>query len=207
MNNRRVFIYVCGILTTPGASRNWTGRAVTYTHVQGAKRGQSWYAEKIEYQSDAVFKFMAQAKRVQKLALTLDYYLDWPITLVGHSNGTDVIVRCLRENPSLKVDKVHLVSAATGGDFIRNGMNLLLTNGSVGECTVYVNGKDSALRLAASFLGKSLGYGALGITGPDNVWPGVHGKVHVVRDFPFSSYGHSTMWEDERFDQTMERFF
>lgn len=159
--DRTVFIFVNGILTMPGASDNWNGKAVTWTHLHTPFR-----AEKVEYLVRPIGRILGQRKRAEKLAKTLTFYAGWSIVLVGHSNGCDVILDALASLDWPRIEELHLVSAACEADFNENGLNKYPA--AIGRVCVYVAGKDWALTLAKSQLGRLLGYGALGKTGPVN---------------------------------------
>ena len=58
---QRVTIYVNGILTFPGSSNNWNGRAVTWTHLNRDAR-----AEKVEYFCGPIDRAFGQKERAQK---------------------------------------------------------------------------------------------------------------------------------------------
>jgi hypothetical protein len=189
MKRKRVVIYVNGILTIPGNGRNWTGRAVTYTHLHA----DDLYAEKLEYFVGVLGRSLGQAGRAAKLATMLRYYEGWEITLVGHSNGCDVILDALRSMGWPEIHALHLISGACDPDFDKNGLNA--SGRRIGRICVYIAGADWALSLASTWAGKLLGYGDLGRRGPVNA----RRLVEVVRE-PF---GHSDWFADERLDETM----
>lgn len=195
---QRVIIYVNGILTFPGESGNWNGRAVTWTHLHDDAR-----AEKVEYFCGPIDRAFGQKERAQKLALTIQYYKGWNITLVGHSNGTDVILKALDLLRWPRIEAVHLVSGACEADFDKNGLNDALEGNCIGKVCVYVGGKDRALALAHSWAGRILGYGVLGLRGPLSILPAIKDRVGVLT---WPDYGHSDCWADANFTQTMEHF-
>lgn len=194
----RVLHYVNGIMNFPGCSSNWNGRAVTHTHVNTEFR-----AEKIEYLCGPIDRVFGQKERAEKLFRTVLFYQGWDIDLVGHSNGADVICTMMKDYPFPQIRSVHLVCGATDADFNLNGLNRLLTEGRVGNVTVYVAEKDQALRLAHSWMGKLLGYGVLGLHGAVNVLPSVAGRVRTVS---WPGFGHSDCWRDSAFEGTMRNF-
>lgn len=195
----RVLLYVNGIMTFPGDSRNWNGRAVTWTHTHSEAR-----AEKVEYFAGPVDRVFGQTARAEKLHRTLSFYRGWSISLVGHSNGADVIVDCLRQwNDWPSIEAVHLVCGATEADFNKNGLNRLLYSGRVGQACVYVADQDKALALAHTLPGRMLGYGTLGLHGAVNVSDSVKGRVTETH---WPEWGHSDCWADSVFDKTMTLF-
>ncbi len=194
---KRIYIYVNGILTKPGESENWTGRAVTRTMLDTEHR-----AEKVEYMSYPTFsRLMGQRDRVKKLARTISYYVDhgYELVLAGHSNGGGVVVEAMRYLEWPKVLEVHLLSPASERDFHRNGLRLAQDRGRIGKVFVYVAGKDTWLKIASLFVGRLFGYGTLGRDGPKN-----HCTDHTVvvhrRD-----WGHSDWWTEQNFPWTMRR--
>ncbi len=189
---RRIIIYVNGILTFPGEARNWNSRAVTWTHTNSEAR-----AEKLEYWAGPIDRIFGQKKRAEKLALLLRHYGGWQVNVVGHSNGADVILDCLRDHKGLPcIERLHLVCGACEADFCRNGLNLAVIQGRVGSITVYVAGRDHALALAHSIPGRLLGYGTLGLSGALNA-------TAPIREVRWDNYGHSTCFDGGHFDQTM----
>jgi pimeloyl-ACP methyl ester carboxylesterase len=192
--SKHVWIYVPGIFTVPGNEANWTKRAVTYTHLHGG------IAEDFEYFTDALGRTWGEGERAQKLAKKMRYYLyaGWELTLVGHSNGCDVILDALRElieQPQLR--NLHLISAACNEDCVVSGLADVLAN----AITVYTGSLDVPLQLASTAIGRGLGFGALGWLGPKNV-ARCASPVNVVT---MPDYGHNTWFEDEpHFELTMQ---
>jgi len=127
----------------------------------------------------------------------------WRIICVGHSNGAAVILDGLRRAEWPRVAALHLVCAACDADFARNGLNFALSFGHVGRVFVYCGEQDWALRCAHTLPGKLLGYGVLGLTGPQHVAPRVQERVGTLW---WKQYGHSTCWLPEHFRQTMKHF-
>lgn len=187
-----IYIYVCGIRTWPGSSKNWTGKAATWTMTR-----PEHHAEKIEYYSPGLFsRSLGQAARAEKLVKTMHEFLSRGrrVILVGHSNGCDVALDALRQVGWPKIAELHLISGAIEADFNKNGLNE--AGLKIGRVVVYVAGRDQALALAASPLGRFFGYGDLGRTGPVNhEWP-----VEVVNE---PEFGHSDWFLPEHFDRTM----
>jgi len=160
----------------------------------------------VEYFCGPIGRAFGQTDRVSKLYRTLDQYRDgWEITMVGHSNGCDVILDALWGGAqwAQREAALHLVCGACESNFHRNGLNTLLSSEMIGRVSVYVAKKDVALRLARSWAGKLLGYGTLGLHGPKYVSPGVAEKVETIE---WPSYGHSDCWEDGEFSETMGNF-
>jgi len=199
---KRVYIYVNGILTWPGDSKNWNGRAVTWTHINSEAK-----AEKCEYWVGPISRAFGQKKRAEKLYVTSTYYRTWEQIIVGHSNGADVILSAMRDWPDFPhVSALHLVCGATNADFQKNMLNFFLLLGRIDRVYVYVAGNDRALRLAHTIPGKILGYGTMGLGHYLNIDARVKDRVSVINAGKWKHYGHSDCWKDENFDETMRHF-
>lgn len=188
-----VCLFVCGILTVPGAAGNWTGRAVTWTHLHTPHK-----AEKVEYYTGPVSRIAGDTRRATKLVRTLERYLaaGWRIILAGHSNGCDVILDALQMMAWPQIHALHLISAACEADFTRNGLNA--AGRRIGHLSIYVAEKDWALVLADTLAGRWLGYGCLGKRGPLNA-TGRSAPDRVVRQ----PIGHGEWFSTARFDETL----
>ncbi len=194
--SKRIYIYVNGILTFPGLSRNWNRRAVTWTHVHTPHK-----AESLEYLIGPLTRPFMDGYRATKLRRKLAFYQEaFDIVLAGHSNGSDVILDALSQG-GIKVAQVHLFSAACDADFERNCVNAMIKAGVIGRLDLYLAPNDPALLLAATPVGRALGYGALGRTGPVNLRRDAarHVFTHVEQ-----GYGHSTWFDEANFDWTMQ---
>ena len=194
MKLKRVFLYINGILTRPGESDNWNGRAVTWTHLH-----TDFLAEKVEYYVGPISRAFGrgQRRRAEKLAKTIRYYANqgWQVVLVAHSNGANVVanaVPLLAQNHRDAVESVHLVAAACPADFRENGLNALGA-----PVTVWEAGNDKALKMAKT-VGWLVGFGTLGLDGPKNA------KVPTTT-IRFEDYGHSTFFGPTTFDSFMIR--
>lgn len=208
----RVWFLVNGILNFPGSSKNWNGRGVTHLMAPAESTDK---AEKIEYFAGPIDRVFGQKERAGKLYQTMSYYDvpgstgDYERIGVGHSNGADVFITMMRDFPNWpSIDHLHLVCGATNASFEKNGLNHWLDIGRVKFVTVYVAGRDMALRLAHTLPGKLLGYGTLGLKGPKRVWPKFieDGRVKTVWADPWTQYGHSECWHPDNFEGTMQQF-
>jgi len=203
---RQAFHLVNGILNFPGCSKNWNGRGVTWLHTDETALPLEARAEKVEYLCGPVDRVLGQKERAHKLFLTLDRYHGWANTLAGHSNGADVILTMMRDYHGWPtIQRLHLICGATNADFEKNGLNAWLRAERVHEVFVYVAGKDLALRLAHTLLGKLLGYGTLGLHGPRNVATDVDARVQTIWAGPWINYGHSDCWAPRNFARTMRQ--
>lgn len=195
---RHVVIYVNGILTWPGDARDWNFRAVTWTH----KYRSTHRARNFEYFCGPIGRAFGQHQRARHLAALIKQYQEtnFLLTLVGHSNGCDVILDALKLSGWPPLEALHLVSGACEANFDANGLNSALHWGRIGTVRVYVAGRDKWLRLASRCFGRWLGYGTLGLHGPLNVSDRVENLVQTIHE---PRYGHSTWWSRPAFDQTM----
>jgi len=187
----QVFLFVNGILTRPGASENWTARAVTWTHIH-----TPFKAEKVEYFTSVLARPLHNRHRSEKLAHTLDFYLrnGFEVTIAAHSNGADVALDALQSRAWPKIKALHLISAANEADFDKNGLNKSLDR--IADLHVWIAEKDWALALASTLPGKLLGYGTLGRRGPVNA----RRPVNVRR----ASFGHGDWFAPDQLDHSMQ---
>ena len=197
----RVFIFINGILSWPGDHNGWTDRAVTWTQTRTEHKAEKW-----EYAAGALTRRLFQEERAESVAILMRYYetSGFEISLVGHSNGCDIIARILDLRGKRSwyyagpVRTLHLLSAAADGkDFAAS-----YARGDFRRLVLYVAGADQALRLGAVtrtlFGWAGLGYGSLGL-GQDI--PNVPGVA-----FRMPEYGHSDWFEKgPRFENTMRR--
>ncbi|WP_397379730.1 hypothetical protein [Prosthecobacter sp.] len=187
----QVFLFINGILTRPGESKNWTARAVTWTHINTPHK-----AEKIEYFTTVLQRPLNNAARAEKLATTLDYYLKagFEVTIAAHSNGADVALDALKSRAWPKIKALHLISAANEADFNKNGLNQSLDR--IADLNVWIAENDWALALANTLPGKLLGYGTLGRRGPINA----RRPVNVRR----AAFGHGDWFAADQLDHTLQ---
>ena len=188
VEKRIVYIWVNGILTFPGNSNNWNGKAATWINIHTPHK-----SEKIEYFVGPISRAFGQKKRSEKLSRTMSFYKDWDIVLGGHSNGCDVILDSLNATKPTNIKSLHFIAAACEADFERNGLNSL----NIKDIHVYIGGKDCALNIAASWVGHILGYGILGKIGPQNA------KIPIDVILK-SDYDHTDWFSVENFEYTME---
>lgn len=192
---KHVFILVNGILNLPGGSDGWCDRGVTWLHLNTASR-----AEKFEYAAGPLTRRLWQQQRAEAIARMVGYYCraGFAISLVGHSNGCDIIARVIATTAADFASAHLFAAAADGADFEWPiGINLE-------RLFLYVSANDRALQLAALskrlFGWAGLGYGDLGRKVPDSL--GTYSRcVRVERR---DDYGHSTWFErGEKFETTM----
>ena len=197
---RTIYLFVNGIATWPGNFTNWNKRAVTLTHTTTPHK-----AEAFEYFCTPLTRPFREDQRAKQFARAIREYsrLGWKIVCVGHSNGAAVILEGLKRADWPRVEAIHLVCGACESDFEKNGLNDALYHRRIGEVFVYGGERDWALRLAHTITGKLLGYGTLGLTGPQRVH---HEVENRVGELWWKNYGHSTCWEPAHFKLTMSHF-
>jgi pimeloyl-ACP methyl ester carboxylesterase len=218
--SQRAFIFVPGILHDPGWATGWIDRACTW--VSANLKGDT--AHEFEYYARPLTRRFTLDKRGRELANLIAELAGGSVIrkliLVGHSNGGEVICRALAKlaphlnharrrqgGESFLVDRVHLLSPACSADFENNGLNTALLVNNVGDVSVYVAGRDgkflhpmwwARMSRAVGFLG--LGYGLLGLKGPQDVAPAVMARVHTFTEPQFE---HGTWFADHVFGNTM----
>jgi hypothetical protein len=206
--NKIVTIFVPGINTLPGSWSDWANRAAV------------WWNTKTDEKSDIEVYFttaltvgILETRRAKNLGLKIKAYLaeDFTVNLVGHSNGTHIICDALRLSNWPHVNNVHLACGACDSNFLRSGVDFALTDGKIQQIFCYVAGKDMAMKVENTLLGKFLfqmneSDKPLGLVGPKNVSQSNAGKVHLINKAPWDKYGHSTCWSEQNFNQTMQNF-
>lgn len=204
-------ILVNGILTAPGSAHAWTDRGVTILNTR-----YPWIrAEKLEYLAGPLTRRIQQRERVENLCEMISAYTraGYPVHLVGHSNGADIICRALGDisrfwKPSVvhNVHSVHLIAAATERDGDKNNLTWYMDiQGNRPSVHLYRGGRDRALRFArlTGHLLRpfGLGYGTLGLEGPSNMpadWYGTRLIDHYQDD-----YGHGTWFHPAVLERTL----
>jgi len=196
--NRTFFLAINGIRFHPGDARGWPERFCDFINFR-TPDGVS--ADRREYYTSAVTRFIGQRKRTDELARKVSRakQAGYRVVLVGHSNGCDVVARLLRDIGT-SIAACHLFApAAQEEDF-----DDALINDVVGRVHIYGSLNDRALQFAkvTRVLGSwaGLGYGSMGLRGGEFAakWPG--------RAFDHSNhgFGHSTWFtEGQIFERTM----
>lgn len=199
--SKRAFILVNGILSNPGAADGWTDRGVTWLnlHTEGK-------AEKFEYACGALTRRFRQAARAEAIARMCGYYFrqGYEISLIGHSNGCDLIARVIQRIDTRGFASVHLFAPAAEADHFTD--LLYETTGDryrIGRLFIYGSANDRALQVAGLskklFGWAGLGYGDLGRRVPDYLLEDPRVRVDHRND-----YGHSTWFErGKNFEATM----
>jgi pimeloyl-ACP methyl ester carboxylesterase len=182
------------------SSFEWTDRAVVWVH-----ENELGEADKYEYRSMILTRRLGRGRRVRELAELINAYTKaHELSLVGHSNGCDLLVRAL-PRISQKVRHLHLFSPACEADLRASGLETLLLTGRLTELHCWIGGEDKAMiaaRWSKWLTFGLLGYGTMGLTGPTNVGLAVLPYVHVCCE---PTFGHSTWFDARHFDGSMCR--
>lgn len=199
---KRVVIFVPGILEWPYLSKDWDTRAITWCNIFDDVFD---FTDAANYFCTPIGRAFHQSRRVQRVMNCAEQYYSRGIevSFAAHSNGVDLVLKALANMNWPTTEVLHLVSGAGLADFDQNGLNDALENKQIGRVYVYVAGKDRALRLASTLMGRWLGYGTLGLKGPMNVSAGALPLVTVETE---AEFGHSTWFEPAQFQRTMRRF-
>lgn len=200
-----VFFTVPGVRTPPNSDKNWTGKMVSAIlrrapELQRDFGASAVAAEKVEYHTLAAFRWLSHKSRVHRLRRTMDQYPGWRIRIVAHSNGANIVLDALREsNWAHAVEMVDLISPACESDLSylapRLGKELKMLR-------VWIAQKDLPLKFAATPIGRLLGYGSLGKDGIKGI---PHTKKKHTATLYRKTFGHSSWFLDEHFDETVEK--
>lgn len=206
-----IYIFEPGINYGVSSWRGWAGKAVEWTIVE-----KNIFADSVVYHTTALTVWIHERQRAISLARKIIYYVKagYIVHLVGHSNGTRVILDALRQLNLMhdliwQVGNVYLVSGACDSNFERNGLNNLLYTGKVRQVFCYRAGKDWAMKIENTIFGKALfqmeqSDRPLGLVGPQNVRLSNSAKwAEIIQ----SGYGHSDWWLPKNFAHTMAYFF
>lgn len=169
------------------------------------------HAHTYRYFTLAITRFIEERERAEIMAAKIDDCRGmpaWPVRYkiaVGHSNGADVIVKAARLCQA-PIDELWLIAGACDERFDANGLNKLLRSRKVGRVFVWASKYDSVLGTAGSWSSIlrpiGLGYGTLGLIGPQHVDTDVRDRVFVRWCEGFS---HSTYFDQGNFEATMRR--
>ena len=113
MNKRTCFLAINGILTDPRKPDAWTDEFVDWVI---RKLPDQVTAASYEYNATPILRRLGQAERAQHIAAKVNAYRrsGYRVSLVGHSNGCDLIARVI-SGMSAEVDTVHLFAPAADG--------------------------------------------------------------------------------------------
>jgi pimeloyl-ACP methyl ester carboxylesterase len=203
---RTVFLLEHGVSNASSEWRVWVNRAIELIHTETEHRAQGLF-----YFTTPLTVWVRERQRCRSFAEMLRHYSsqDWRVVLVGHSNGTRVLLEGLKLSGCKKVESVHLLCGACDADFKRNGLNRLLVNGTVGRVHTYRACDDWAMRAENLLFGRLM-FGIpnrswpLGLVGPQNVLE-QHRESGRVVEHEWPGYGHSTCWTEGRLRSTMKQ--
>lgn len=204
MNNatdKSIILFVNGILTFPGLSRNWNRRAVTHCITRFGR-----FAESLEYLTFALTRIFFTHYRALKLAKKIFWYQDHGFTvhLVGHSNGANVIFNTLKWFPGIhRIETIQLFSPACSEDADQLGVNRLFRDDRLGKLKLYRAGSDLPLKLANA-AGRCFGYGALGLNGFEGLDTSIELAGRADEHYE-PTFNHSTWFAKDNFEFYMER--
>jgi hypothetical protein len=166
------------------------------------QRGGEWRAQPMLYETTTVDTH--EEERIQTCANLLKAYEGCEIHVTMHSNGNRVGVGGWNAAGRPKVKTLHMLCGACDADFETLGLNQGLLDGTIEQVFCYVAGSDSAMKIEDTLpgdllFGIPLGHKPLGLDGPRNY---TSGRVHVIR---WAGYDHSTCWDEQHFDGTVEQ--
>lgn len=199
--NRQINLFEPGILNFPNDSRNWDGHACTWTNLNSDRE-----SDRSDYFCTPVGRAFFQQRRINRFVnLVKQYQGKRTINAITHSNGAAIVLTGLQQDGWPQIGSLHLISGACEASFRKNGLNLALLHGRIEKVFVYVGGKDWALRLAALRPAQWLGYGHLGLHGPQDVEPSLLSDQRV-KIVTMPDYGHSDWFTPANFNSSMEMF-
>lgn len=197
MTTPTIIICINGIRTAPGRTDAWTDEMSAALNM---RTPPSVKTATFEYYTTALLRWMGQRQRAAELERRCRQYAaqGFRLVLIGHSNGCDLIARVLKAG--VKVHSAHLFAAAAHErDFVQ-----AIADGAIERLHLYGSPNDAVLKAATvseRVLGwLSLGYGSLGLRGPQfaEQYP------QHVRDHSIPVYGHSTWFtKGTLFDKTV----
>lgn len=201
-------LLVPGINQDVASLSSWPNRSAPFFNAR-----DDWKTQALMYQTVGVLANLGESERVETLARILtDYGGIAGLGLHGsaHSNGTRVHVSAIQEaGAACHIKTLHLMCGAIDADYQANGLNELLLKGRIDHVYNYRAGKDQAMKLENTLVGKAL-FGltipehSLGLIGPLNVNPIIQdqGRVHIVE---WPEFDHSTCFEDVNLNATLQQ--
>lgn len=122
--------------------------------------------------------------------------LGLPINFVGHSNGTDVMLKTIRllAERRIKTNAAIFVGSIVDPDVERSGLRLLVHSGMLGRAISYSSMSDVPLRLPLKFPYRDLGRVGWRLKGKQYEEP----KIFTRR---FNGFGHGDYFAPEHRDR------
>ena len=208
---RTVFLFERGIngwQSIFGTWKNWPNEAIVFIHLNTEFRAQT-----LEYFTGAILAGLTRRGRAKQFAKMIRAYSceDWTINIVAHSEGTATVIEAMKLAGWPKINNVHLLCGACDSNFERCGLNHALYNHNINQVFAYIAGKDWAMKLENTLLGKELfdipeSDKSLGLVGPQNVRTSVESRVHKISGSPWNDYGHSDCFLEKNFASTLRCF-
>ena len=182
---------------------NWPNEAIAWSHQNTDFRGQT-----LTYFTGPILAGLTRRYRAANFARLISKYDGWNIRLVAHSEGTATTLEAIQLCRNVKIEQVHLLCGACDANFERNNLNNALYVGQVIKVFCYRGGKDMAMRIENTLLGKFFfqvdeSDKPLGLVGPQNVRPSNKDKIG---ELVWPDFGHSFCWLPKNFVQTMRHF-
>jgi hypothetical protein len=182
-------------------------KAASWTQIHTAFHGVSFL-----YQAGPLTRRFTLNARARELAALLYAHRVDELHVAVHSNGAEVLSRALRhilQHPTefpepFTIASAHFMGPANDADFTKNWLNSALIVGLVKSVWVYRATKDKPLGLGRAsrrlFGWMGLGYGDLGLVGPQNVDPA---EAHRVHDLPNVAPCHTCFFDAAHFEPTL----
>ncbi len=202
-----IYFFIRGIAGHPSDQQEWEYRAADHVHIHTPHKARA-----ISYATSFLTVWKRRHWRALRFSKVLRKYTcrDWKVVIVAHSEGTVVALDGMRLAGWPRIDELHLICGACDSDFQRTGLNFALRTGGVGHIHCYIAGNDNAMLWERLVLGKLL-FGIpersqpLGLHGPRNVDQQYTSRVTEHWNTPWTNYGHSTCWDGEHLESTMNQ--
>jgi hypothetical protein len=197
---KTIFLLVPGICDWRSI---WGGRGWETQAALQINRDTDFKAMPFRYAVGAIGEHFFNRDLALEFSRWLRYYSihDWTINIIAHSNGTIVATKGLRMTGWPKVKSLHLVAGACDSDFEVLGLNEAIKTRHIQSVVVWRGGKDMAMRIEDTILGKWL-FGIRTRSAP----LGLVGAFRAAFDIPEvfePDYGHSDWFLKRNWDKTM----
>lgn len=206
-----IWLIVRGIAGNANNCLEWEQRAADWILQDDFCREAGYVARADSYSCSFLDVWIRQKERSEQFARVLLSYVEkgFAIRCIAHSNGTRVVRDGLKIAHWPRVEELHFVCGACDSDFHRTDFNCALKHNRIGAFYHYEGGRDWAMKIENTFLGK-LDFAVpehsqpMGLKGPRHVDPCVRSRV-ICRSKGWEAYGHSTCWEPHHFNDSMRR--
>jgi hypothetical protein len=192
-----------GLASIFGEWRNWPNQAIAHVHNNSDFRAQT-----LTYFTGPFFAGFTRAFRADNYRKLIRSYCGWNIKIVAHSEGTATVLQAIKGMGLPVISELHLLNGACDSNFETNGLNDALYMRRVGKVFCYRAGKDMAMKIENTLLGKFFfqmkeSDKPLGLVGPQKVRSSVS---EFWAEVIWPEYGHSTCWDRNHFKKTMAYF-